>query len=554
MVFGIPSGHWPMYHAIHSRPGQIRHILVRDERNGAFAADGYARVTNKVGVCDGARGPGLIKVVSGFAEAFNSSIPVLALADDFPGDQVHLNERGCAAQGMDQLRTLEAVSKWTARVPSQAKLPEIVRLAFAKATGGRPGPVALTIPHDVFCQEWIPGSPASGGKSRNGAFPSWRVYPDPDDVERAVRLLSQAHRPLIVAGGGVNISQAHSELRAFAEAAGIPVATSVAGKGSIAEVSPLSAGVVGVQYGEESANALYREADVILLAGCKSSQQVTFAWTLPTAAQRVVHMDIDPTEIGKVFRTEVGLVADARAGFRSLTEAVRGFPQPDRSAWHRRTRELKEAWEAELAAEMSDAQSPVTPQAVMAELRKLIGPDDVVVTDASLSIGWVVSFLDAQVDGQKFLFPRGAAGLGFGLGAAIGARLARPKGNVVLLAGDGGFAYSIMELATLAKYGLSLVMVVLNNSCLGYNRLMERLRGETDFQSVSFPNVDFAQVACGFGCTGVRVEQREALSRALCHAFHVDGPVVVDVVSDGWQTPELSLRAEAKRVQREKAT
>jgi len=546
-VFGMISGHWPLYDAIHRRPDKIRHILVRDERNAAYAADGYARVSNKVGVCDATLGPGAIKLVSGLIEAYNSSVPVLSISDDLPQEWMHLAERGCAARGMEQLRILEPVTKWATLARSQARLPEVLRQALARATSGRPGPVALSIPVDVFCQEWVPGSPEAHVAPEIGRFPASRVCPAPDDVERAIALLQQAARPIILAGGGVNVSAAHAALRAFAEATGTPVATTVAGKGCIAETSALSAGVAGVQYGEECANTLLREADLFMLVGCKSSQQ-TFNWALPTAGQKVIHMDIAPEEIGKIFRTEVGLVADARAGLQSLLAAASDLAWPDRDEWHQRARHLKEAWERQLAAEMASVGKPIRPQAVMAELRRLTGPDDVVVTDASFSIGWAASFLDAKRDGQKFLFPRGAAGLGFGLGAAMGARLARPEGNVVLITGDGGFAYCLMELATLAKYDLRIVVIVLNNSALSYNRMVARLRGESDFQSVTFPDVNFAQVADGLGCTGMRVEDPGALAESLARAFRAQGPVVVEVVSDGWQTPELTLRQEMQRL------
>lgn len=540
-VFGMISGHWPIYDAIHRRPDQIRHILVRDERNAAYAADGYARVSHKVGVCDATLGPGAIKLVSGLVEAYNSSFPVLSLSDDLPQAWVHLRERGCAAQGMDHLRILELVTKSAILAPSRASLPEVLHLAFARATGGRPGPVALSIPTDILTGEWTPGAPAPQAAPELGRFPSSRPYPAPADVERAIHLLQEAERPAILAGGGVNVSEAHGELRALAEATGLPVATTLSGKGCFAETDLLSAGVAGAQYGEECANTVLREADVLLLVGCKCSQR-TFNWKPPAAGQRLIHLDVDPEEIGKRFPTEVELVADARAGLQSLLEAARQARWPERGAWRQRVQELRAAWARELAPEMASRARPILPQAVMGALQALLGPDDVVVTDASFSIGWAASFLHAQKDGAKFLFPRGAAGLGFGLGAAMGARLAQPDGNVVVITGDGGFGYCLMELGTLRKYDLRVVVIVLNNSALSYNRLAARMRGETDFQSVTFPDTNYVQIAEGFGCEGVRVEDPAALPDALARAFRAEGPVLLDVITDGWQTPELTLR------------
>jgi acetolactate synthase-1/2/3 large subunit len=540
-VFGLPGTQLPLYDAIHRRSLSIHHILLCDERNAAYAADGYARVTNKVGVCDATVGPGAIKLVSGLAEAYNSSIPVLSISDGLPYEWLHLAHRGGVAQGMDQLGILQPVTKWVVRVPSQAKLPEVLHLAFARATGGRPGPVSLIIPAEVFSADWEDDAPNAEGVARYGQFPVTRPQPDTGDVKRAVEVLSQAERPLILAGGGVNISEAQAELRALAEARSIPVATTVAGKSCMAETDPLNVGVVGTQYGEECANIVLREADVVMMVGCKTFQR-TFGWSLPGDKKRVVHLDIAPDEIGKVVDTEVGLVADARAALQSILAVAGQVPVRSRSAWLRRAQKLKAAWEASLEAETRPVGKPIRPQAVMAELRNLVGPDDVMVTDASFSIGWVVSFLDGEEDGQKFLFPRGAAGLGFGLGAAIGARFARPDGKVVLLSGDGGFAYSVMELGTLRKYDLDVKVIVLNNTTLSYIRMNMKLRGGDDFHSADLPEVDFSQVAQGYDCTGIRIEEPEDLSGALSRAFDVTGPVVVDVVSSGWETPELELR------------
>ncbi|NLE76819.1 MAG: thiamine pyrophosphate-binding protein [Chloroflexi bacterium] len=547
-VFGLISAHWPLYEAIHRRPHQIRHILVRDERNAAYAADGYARVSGKIGVCDATLGPGAIKLVSGLVEAYNSSIPVLSIADDLPLEWVHLADRGCAAQGMDQLRILESVAKWSALAPNQERLPELLRLALAQATSGRPGPAVLSIPVNLLTQAWAPGSPASWARPAHGRFPSSRAYPAPDDVERAAALLSQAQRPLILAGGGVQVSGAQAPLRALAEAAGIPVATTVSGKGALAENSPLSAGVAGSQYGDPCANALLAEADLVLLVGCKCSQR-TFDWGAPAGQQRFLHLDVDPAEIGKLYPVEVGLVADARAGLECLVAALADRPQAERSRWLRRLHDARQGWRTQLAAEMARSGRPIPPQWVMGQLRRLLGPDDVVVTDASFSIGWAVSYLESQRDGAKFLFPRGAAGLGFSLGAAMGARLAQPQGQVVAITGDGGFGYCLMELCTLRKYDLNVKVVLLNNSALSYNRLATRLRGDEDFQSVTFPDINYAQVAQGFGVAGLRVEEPGALPGALRTAWETPGPALLDIVTDGWQTPELKLREALERLQ-----
>jgi acetolactate synthase-1/2/3 large subunit len=273
----------------------------------------------------------------------------------------------------------------------------------------------------------------------------------------------------------------------------------------------------------------------------KSSQQVTTAWTVPRRDQRVVHLDVDGGEIAKVFTTEVGVVADARAGLLALGAAAPPA-RPERGAWLARVGEAKRAWHREVAAEGVPAGPPVRPQYLMAEVARRLGPGDIVVSDASFAIGWIASHLDATRGGQRFLFPRGLASMGFGLPAAIGARIGEAQGKCLVVAGDGSITYAIGELSTLAKYGLDVVVVVLNNGCLGYSKFGEVLRWSGDYESVEFPPTDFAMVARGFGCEGYSVTTPQEVPDAVERAFAFGGPALVDVRVDEWQTPELQLR------------
>lgn len=361
-------------------------------------------------------------------------------------------------------------------------------------------------------------------------------------------MLREAERPVLVAGGGVTISRAGEALVRLAEALQVPVATTVSGKGVFPDDHPLAIGVLGEQYGAESANQLVEEADLVFFVGAKSSQQVTAAWTRPARSQRVVHLDVDPIEVGKIFPTEAGIVTDARTGLDALY-ALLADVRPSRQAWLARVAGVKAAWEAELAAEMRDTTAPVKPQYLMAELQKRLAPGDIVVSDASFAVGWVSSYLRASRAGQRFLFPRGLASMGFGLPAAIGARFAQPEGKVLLLVGDGSITYAVGELSTLAKYGLDIVVVVLNNGCLAYSKFSERLRYHSDYESVDFPETDFAMVARGFGCEAVSVKDPGELPDAVAAAFETGGPVLLDVRVDEWQTPELAIRKRIKTLQ-----
>lgn len=541
VVFGMTGGQGYMLNdALHRRRPRARHVMVRDERSSAYAADAYARVSGRLGVCDAAFGVGALKLPSGIAEAYNSSIPVLAILSNGSRDSLLWVDRGCTAQGVEQLRPFELMTKRVFQATMQATIPSAIRHLIRVATSGRPGPVVLDIPADIFAAEYREGSLDLSGSPDAGRFPSSRPHPEPEAIAAAARSLASAERPVVIAGGGVAISGAAGALREAAEAWQVPVGTTIAGKGVFAETDRLGLGVVGGQYGEECANAAVAEADVVLLVGMKSSQQVTTAWTVPGPHQRVIHLDVDPAEVGKIFNTEVGIVADARAGLNAL--AATAGARPDRAPWLRRIEALKAEWKKELAAEARPAGPPIRPQYLMAELGRRLGPGDLVISDASFAIGWIASFLDATAGGQRFIFPRGLASMGFGLPAAIGARFAHPEGKCLVLAGDGSITYAIGELSTLAKYGLDVVVVVLNNGCLAYSKFGETLRYSGDYESVDFPPTDFATVARGFGCEGLSVTAPSDVPDAVERAFKVGGPVLVDVRVDEWQTPELQLR------------
>lgn len=542
-IFGIPGGQTlPLYNAVARRRDRIQHILVRDERTGPYAADAFARVSRRLAVCDAVPGPGVVKLPSGLSEAQTTSVPLICIAGDLQQDWRRYARYACAAQGVDQVALLSPVSKVVIPVSSQATLPDALRQAFREATTGRPGPVVINVPADVFSESWDPEILPATVDPTYGHYPAQRPRPSTDTVHTAVDILLAAQRPVLVVGGGGLISGAEAEVEALAQALAIPVATTVTGKGTLREDHPLSVGVVGGQYAEDCANDVVRDADVVFLVGYKSSQQSTFLWLLPAPHQRILHLDIDPYEIGKIFATEVGMVGDARTGLRDVLDELRQrkAKPPDRTDWLAHVQAAKATWQAEVNRQTDD-RSPILPQRVMRELQRQMAPEDILVSDASFAIGWVASYFDVRSAGRRCLFPRGSATLGFGLPAAIGARLADPEHRVVCVAGDGGIGYALSELSTCRKYDLAITVVILNNSCLGYSKWGERL-GDQNFGDVEFPPTNFATIARGFGCQGIRVETPGQLAGALAVALRADTTTVVDVAVDEWATPELNLR------------
>jgi acetolactate synthase-1/2/3 large subunit len=542
-VFGVPGGQTlALYDGLLDLAPGIGHVQLRDERSAAYAADAYARVTGQVGVCDATAGPGAAKLPSGLAEALGASVPVLALVSDLPARLAPHRYRSAASQALDQSALLAPVTKWQATVPDAATLPPLVRQAFREATTGRPGPVALFLPQDVLDGPAGPCEPL-GASERFGRFPAFRPEPGPADVTIAAGMLRRAERPFILAGGGVMHSAAGSGLAALAERLTAAVGTTLTGKGAIAEDHLLSVGVTGTM-GTSAAAAAFAEADLVLLAGTKASGGATFGWTLPRPDQAVVQVDLDPAELGRAFGWAVPVLADAQAGLRALTAALAeaGPGEPDRARWRARVAELAAAWRASRDGERASGAVPISPQRVLAELEAVLAADDVLICDASLASGWGGVYLEQRLAGRRVLAPRGQAGLGYAVPAAIGVAHARPAGRAVVLTGDGALGYAAGELATLAEQRLPVTVVVLNNRSWGWIRWYRRINFGRAWQDEDFGDVAFADVARGFGLAGQRVTEPAELPAALRAALAGPGPALVDVVTDAWQTPITAHR------------
>ncbi|MFM1653761.1 thiamine pyrophosphate-binding protein [Brevibacillus sp. B_LB10_24] len=538
-VFGVPGGQTlPLYDGIHNAKGKVRHIVMRAEKNAAYAAVAYARLTNRVGVCDATVGPGAAEFTAGLGEAFNSSTPIFALFSDLPLEWEHLRDRGNASQGFYQLEMVKPFTKWTGRITSQKALPDMIRNAFIKAVSGRPGPVALSIHEDVFKEAWsgdVPDMPDS-----LAAFPRYRSVAADAQIELALSILTAAEKPVMIVGGGAMLSQAEAEVTALAEALTIPVLQTFTGRGVIPDDHPLGIGMAG-GIGTLSAKQLAEEADVVFLVGFKSGQNTTFTWQIPTSQQTVIHLDIDEEEIGRVFQADVGLVGDAKATLAKMlqlaAEKTLHRQYPERQAW---IAEAKKNWDEYVQAEISAESEWLKPQQVLDVLNRIAQPDDILVCDASFSSGWGAVYFKHKAAGRRLLTPRGLAGLGFGLPAAIGAAAAGTRGEVYLLAGDGGFGYTVGELATLQAYGLKVNILVLDNRNWGWMEWLNKLNYDKEY--FDLPAVDFAKVSAGFGLQGFRVKGKKQLAEALAETRKSTVSTVIHVDTTLWETPVLGFR------------
>ncbi len=542
-VFGCPGGQTlPLYDGIARRRGRIDHVLMRDERSAAYAADAYARATGTVGVCDATVGPGASNLVSGLVEALAASVPVLAIVSDIPRHWEHRRHLGSASQGFEQRRFLEPCVRWYGRVETADNLAEILHACIRIATAGRPGPVVLEIPADVFY------GPA--GAEGFAPFPEWarvprlRPGPDPAALEEAAQRLRASKTPMIIAGGGALRADAGPEIQVLAETLRCPVATTVTGKGIIAETHPLSVGVAG-SFGVPMANALLAESDCVTFIGSKAGQTVTLGWTVPNPDTPVVHIDIDPDELGRNYRRSIGLVADAQLGTRGLAAALQHAPVS--SAWdpERIERMRREWWSGPVAYKQAPVPGVLKPQDLMRAMGAITSRDDVVVTDASLASGWAASRWQAKTAGRCFFAPRGLAGLGWGLPAAVGvaaaARDLEHPGRIVCLAGDGGWAYSMAEVEPAVRLGLPIVAVVLNNRSLAWINHVAAARFPGERVADRFLDANFANAAGALGAVAERVDTLDRFEAAF-RAASTDSasrPWVIEAITCDAETPVL---------------
>jgi acetolactate synthase I/II/III large subunit len=516
----------PFYDA--ARRLGLAHHLINDERAGVFAADAYAKVSGRVGLVDATLGPGATNLVTGLVEALNAGSPLVAVVGDTHRDHSWKN----MTQEARQLEILRPAAKEVLRVESPARIPELMRRAFMIATTGRPGPVVVDVPEDVCHGRHGFEEGDFAADPIYTAAPALRCRPDAASVARAARLLAEARRPILLAGGGAHLSQAAGALAAFAEALNIPVAHTMTGKGAIACTSPLSAGLFG-RY-DRIANALAAEADLILVAGCKLGEIATKRYTVPRRGKRIIHIDIDPGEIGRTLAPDLGLWGDVRETVRDLGAALLGEAGSikDRQAGYAAevARRMAE-WRAGVAERLNSDETPVSMARLLNELNALMPADGILVADGGFAAHWGGLLYDTKQPGRGFVPDRGFASIGYGLPGAIGAALAAPGRAVVSLTGDGGFNMMIGELETARRLALDLTVIVVNNAASGYVKALQHLMyGAGSYHASDLAETDYARVAEAMGCHGVRVESPARLAGALKSAMAGKGPSVVDVM------------------------
>lgn len=507
----------------------LKHYLINDERCGAFAADAWGKVTNRPAVADGTLGPGATNLTTGLIESLNAGIPMLAITGDANREHAWKN----MTQEARQIEILRPAVKEVIRVEVIKRLPEHVRRAFAVATSGRPGPVLLDVPEDIAHSEHDFDAADFWVDPETLRAQSRRTRPDGTAVERAAALIAKAERPLILAGGGVHISEAWEVLQKFAESYGVPVAHTMSGKGAIACSHSHSAGLFG-RY-DRIANALIAASDCLIVVGCKLGEIATKRFALIPAGKPVIHVEIEPSEIGRTTRTDVALAGDAKLTLMDLAAALGNgkAAAQQRAGYVAELPKRMAEWREGARDRLESKESPINVGRLMNQLNKQMPADAILVADGGFAGHWGGLMFDTKAAGRHFLPDRGFASIGYGVPGGIGAQLAAgPKRRVVTMCGDGGFNMSLGELETARRLGTSFVGIVFNNAASGYVKALQHaVYGHGNYQSSDLVEMDYSQIAKGFGCHGIRVSDPEKLSAAIQEGLeNTSTPTILDVV------------------------
>jgi acetolactate synthase-1/2/3 large subunit len=525
----------------------VRAVSAHGEKAAAYMADGYARALGRVGICM-SQTVGAANIAAGLKDAYLSCSPVIA----FTGGTTPEGRYRMVYQQVRDFDMFEPVTKWNAEVENPTRLPDVVAQAFRVASSGAPGPVHVELRGNMG---QVGVGPADRKQPftmnvdpRFGEVPPFRPVAEASLIRDALRALEAAERPVILAGGGVMWSRAEAELVELAEKLSIPVATSLHAKSAISESNPLNVGVCGT-YSRACANRVVAEADLVFFVGSQTGSMITTDWQVPAAGTRIVHLDIDPAQLGRHYPTDVPLNGDARATLRQMLAEASGRSNP---LWLDRVRLLVQQWRDEVEDKLETNTGPIRPERLVSEIGAVLPTNGAAVIDTLQASFWSGSHMGLKGPGQRFI--RCAGSLGWGFPAAIGAKCALGDRPVVCFTGDGGFYYHVTELETAASYQIPVVVVVNNNGSYGAERpsnanpyATEALRDRDRAWKFGGQH-NFAAIAKELGCEGLRVERPTDIADALRRALSSGKPTLVDVLTDptasyprAWTPPVAAL-------------
>jgi acetolactate synthase-1/2/3 large subunit len=522
----------PLYDALATLDHGMQHILTRDERSAGYMADAYARVTHKVGVCEGPSGGGATYLLPGLVEANESSIPVLGITSDVP-----VTSRGkFPLTELDQQALYRPLTKWNTTIDLAEQIPSAVRSAFRAMTTGKPGSAHICLPHDV--QKHPVASSDVWAQKEHSQYPSQRYVANDEDIERATKEILSAKFPVIICGGGIINSGAEQVLQNIAELLNIPVCTTVSGQGSLADTHPLNVGVVGANGGVMATREVVNSADLVFFITCRAGSTTTENWRFPNKTIPIIHLDIDPETIGANYPIRVSLVGDAKLTLEKLHDRLKSSILNrvngcvDGKAIVAKTKALK--FESFLKLANSN-DTPILPERIVHSLNKLLPKNAIVCADPGTPCPYFSAYFQSDISGRHFITNRAHGALGFAMSAAIGAAVGKPQSVCVAIMGDGSFGFTVGELETITRYKLPILMIVISNSVYGWIKASQKSGYDKRYYSVDFNRTNHAKVAEAYGVRSWSVDDPQKLEAILKAAIECGEPTLVDIISQPLQ-------------------
>jgi len=518
-VFGYPGGQAiVIYDALYRARDEIRHILTSHEQGASHAADGYARATGKVGVCIATSGPGATNLVTGIATAYMDSVPLVAITGQVPTSLLGKD----SFQEVDITGITMPITKHNCIVKDVTTLADTIRKAFAIAKEGRPGPVLVDVCKDVTAAlvEYTPKKPDGKDYISNKHY-NTRI----EELEEAVKAINNASRPVILAGAGVGIAGAEKEVLALAEAACIPVSTSLMGMGTFPGTHKLFMGMVGM-HGTKTSNYAFHNCDLLIAIGNRFSDRIISNMSNFAPDAKIMHLDVDPAEVGKNVRVDYPLVGDIKMLLKTIQKDI--VPKQD-TQWINRVN----TWKEEYPLKYIYSDESIRPQFIVERIYELTKGDAIITTEVGQHQMWAAQYYKFSKF-RQFISSGGLGTMGYGLGACIGAQLAKPNKKVINIAGDGSFRMNLNELATAVEYKLPIVIALFNNRALGMVRQWQELFYDSRFSQTSINRgTDFVALANAFGARGINVIRPDQVDEAIRSALsETDRPVLINFVID----------------------
>ena len=512
----------PFYDALYRLNHSIKHILTRDERSASYMADGYARVTGKVGICEGPSGGGATYIIPGVVEANESSISVISITSDVPTTSIGhfpLTE-------LNQKELFKPLTKWNEILNKPKKLGDNIRKAFKKSTSGRPGACHLSFPFDIQKAEisdqdiWV--------NKKYCKFPSDPIKPDPKKIDLIIKEISKAKNPIIICGGAIKNSFAEKELKKLVEKLNVVLATSVTGKGTLEDTHPNCLGVVGSNGGSLYTREVLKNSDLVIFIGCRAGSVTTEKWQYPSSKSKIIHIDIDPQVIGANYKTYISLVADAKKSLIELNKKIK----KNNFNGDQIIKVTKKKKFSEFNKLCKEEKGLIKPERIVKEINNVMPDNAYIVVDPGTPCPYFSAYYNFKKSGRYFITNRAHGALGYALPASIGVQIGRPKNNVVSVMGDGSFGFVVGELETAKRLNLPIIFVVISNSVYGWIKAGQKSSFNKRYYSVDFSRTDHAKVASSYGIKAWTVKKPNELKKIISEAIkYKKGPCLIDIVS-----------------------